>query len=386
MKIDMLPMTVNNSLNNDNKIQKIKVEFLDILENEVDNISFKDSQDEEIEIKDELLQVICSLINSLNLNNGFNSEKMEKIDSSIEGINLENLSELDTKLNDMNLSNSEINYINNKLEDIINRTVENFTKEIEEIDKSSSFIKNNNNTENKLIQAIKNSLENDSNKEGNDNKLEKLINNNFNKIQYVEDSYLDKEKNILLRISESGGDNRLPTKDRDFSNNELNILNNISTFENNLSKAIEDSKPIEIRSDYVVEDIEQAIKYIKNNGVEDLTLKINPKELGELTIKLIKNKGENKVVITSSSSETFKLINENIKEIENHLINLDIKINQVSIEVKNYVQNDFLGDLNQQFNSRNDSKEERRSTFIKKENLDEEIEEKYQDGNIDLLI
>lgn len=386
MKIDMLPMTVNNSLNNDNKIQKIKVEFLDILENEVDNISFKDSQDEEIEIKDELLQVICSLINSLNLNNGFNSEKIEKIDSSIEGINLENLSELDTKLNDMNLSNSEINYINNKLEDIINRTVENFTKEIEEIDKSSSFIKNNNNTENKLIQAIKNSLENDSNKEGNDNKLEKLINNNFNKIQYVEDSYLDKEKNILLRISESGGDNRLPTKDRDFSNNELNILNNISTFENNLSKAIEDSKPIEIRSDYVVEDIEQAIKYIKNNGVEDLTLKINPKELGELTIKLIKNKGENKVVITSSSSETFKLINENIKEIENHLINLDIKINQVSIEVKNYVQNDFLGDLNQQFNSRNDSKEERRSTFIKKENLDEEIEEKYQDGNIDLLI
>lgn len=386
MKIDMLPMTVNNSLNNDNKIQKIKVEFLDILENEVDNISFKDSQDEEIEIKDELLQVICSLINSLNLNNGFNSEKIEKIDSSIEGINLENLSELDTKLNDMNLSNSEINYINNKLEDIINRTVENFTKEIEEIDKSSSFIKNNNNTENKLIEAIKNSLENDSNKEGNDNKLEKLINNNFNKIQYVEDSYLDKEKNILLRISESGGDNRLPTKDRDFSNNELNILNNISTFENNLSKAIEDSKPIEIRSDYVVEDIEQAIKYIKNNGVEDLTLKINPKELGELTIKLIKNKGENKVVITSSSSETFKLINENIKEIENHLINLDIKINQVSIEVKNYVQNDFLGDLNQQFNSRNDSKEERRSTFIKKENLDEEIEEKYQDGNIDLLI
>lgn len=386
MKIDMLPMTVNNSLNNDNKIQKIKVEFLDILENEVDNISFKDSQDEEIEIKDELLQVICSLINSLNLNNGFNSEKMEKIDSSIEGINLENLSELDTKLNDMNLSNSEINYINNKLEDIINRTVENFTKEIEEIDKSSSFIKNNNNTENKLIEAIKNSLENDSNKEGNDNKLEKLINNNFNKIQYVEDSYLDKEKNILLRISESGGDNRLPTKDRDFSNNELNILNNISTFENNLSKAIEDTKPIEIRSDYVVEDIEQAIKYIKNNGVEDLTLKINPKELGELTIKLIKNKVENKVVITSSSSETFKLINENIKEIENHLINLDIKINQVSIEVKNYVQNDFLGDLNQQFNSRNDSKEERRSTFIKKENLDEEIEEKYQDGNIDLLI
>ena len=386
MKIDMLPMTVNNSLNNDNKIQKIKVEFLDILENEVDNISFKDSQDEEIEIKDELLQVICSLINSLNLNNDFNSEKIEKIDSSIEGINLENLSELDTKLNDMNLSNSEINYINNKLEDIINRTVENFTKEIEEIDKSSSFIKNNNNTENKLIQAIKNSLENDSNKEGNDNKLEKLINNNFNKIQYVEDSYLDKEKNILLRISESGGDNRLPTKDRDFSNNELNILNNISTFENNLSKAIEDAKPIEIRSDYVVEDIEQAIKYIKNNGVEDLTLKINPKELGELTIKLIKNKGENKVVITSSSSETFKLINENIKEIENHLINLDIKINQVSIEVKNYVQNDFLGDLNQQFNSRNDSKEERRSTFIKKENLDEEIEEKYQDGNIDLLI
>lgn len=385
MKIDMLPMTVNNSLNNDNKIQKIKVEFLDILENEVYNISFKDSQDEEVEIKDELLQVICSLINSLNLNNDFNSEKIEKIDSSIEGINLENLSELDTKLNDMNLSNSEINYINNKLEDIINRTVENFTKAIEEIDKSSSFIKNNNNTENKLIQAIKNSLENDSNKEGNDNKLEKLINNNFNKIQYVENSYLDKEKNILLRISEGGGDNRLPTKDRDFSNNELNILNNISTFENNLSKAIEDAKPVEIRSDYVVEDIEQAIKYIKNNGVEDLTLKVNPKELGELTIKLIKNKGENKVVITSSSSETFKLINENIKEIENHLINLDIKINQVSIEVKNYVQNDFLGDLNQQFN-RNDSKEERRSTFIKKDNLDEEIEEKYQDGNIDLLI
>lgn len=394
MKIDMLSMAMNNSINNDKKTEKSETGFSSILENEVDNIFFKDIQDEEVEIKDELLQIIYSLISKLNINNDVDSKKIEELDSIIEKINPERLSELNTKLdedkiatvlNDINLNSSEIKLINNKLEDIINRTVESVRKEIKDIHKSSLLIKDNSNTEIKLIEDIKKGLENNLNKEGNGSTVENLINNNFKQIRYVEGNYLDKDKNILLKISEGNSDTILPSKEIESGDNDLNILNNISNLEKNLMEDITDIKPVEIRSGYIVDDIGQAIRYLKNNGIEDLTLKINPKELGELTIKLIKSKGENKVIITSSSSETFKLINENIKDVESHLLNLDIKLSQVSVEIKNYGHGDFSGDLNQQFN-RNTSKEERKNTFTNGKDSEEEINKVSEETNINLLI
>lgn len=188
-----------------------------------------------------------------------------------------------------------------------------------------------------------------------------------------------------MKISEGNSDTILPSKEIESGDNDLNILNNISNLEKNLMEDITDIKPVEIRSGYIVDDIGQAIRYLKNNGIEDLTLKINPKELGELTIKLIKSKGENKVIITSSSNETFKLINENIKDIESHLLNLDIKLSQVSVEIKNYGHGDFSGDLNQQFN-RNTSKEERKNTFTNGKDSEEEINKVSEETNINLLI
>ena len=394
MKIDMLSMAMNNSINNDNKIEKSETGFSSILENEVDNIFSKDIKDEEVDIKYELLQIIYSLISKLNINNDVDSKKIEELDSIIEKINPERLSEFNTKLdedkiatvlNDINLNSSEIKLINNKLEDIINRTAESVRKEIKDIHKNSLLIKDNSNTEIKLIEDIKKGLENNLNKESNGSTVENLINNNFKQIQYVEDNYLDKDKNILLKISEGNSDTILPTKEIKSGDNDLNILNNISNLEKNLMEDITDIKPVEIRSGYIVDDIGQAIRYLKNNEIEDLTLKINPKELGELTIKLIKSKGENKVIITSSSSETFKLINENIKDVESHLLNLDIKLSQVSVEIKNYGHGDFSGDLNQRFN-RNTSKEERKNTFTNDKDSEEEINKVSEETNINLLI
>ena len=89
MKIDMLSMAMNNSINNDNKIEKSETGFSSILENEVDNIFSKDIKDEEVEIKDELLQIIYSLISKLNINNDVDSKKIEELDSIIEKINPE---------------------------------------------------------------------------------------------------------------------------------------------------------------------------------------------------------------------------------------------------------------------------------------------------------
>lgn len=394
MKIDMLSMAMNSSINNDNKTEKSEIGFSSILENEVDNIFSKDIQDEEVEIKDELLQIIYLLISKLNINNDVDSKKIEELYSIIEKINPERLSELNTKLdadkiatvlNDSNLNSSEIKFVNNKLEEIINKTVGNVKKEIKDIHKNSLLIKDNSNTEIKLIEDIKKGLENNLNKESNGSKVENLINNNFKQIQYVEDNYLDKDRNILLKISKGNSGTILPTKEIEADDNDLNILNNISNLEKNLMEDIADIKPVEIRSSYIVDDIGQAIRYLKNNGIEDLTLKINPKELGELTIKLIKSKGEKKVIITSSSNETFKLINENIKDIESHLLNLDIKLSQVSVEIKNYGHGDFSGDLNQQFN-RNTSKEERKNTFTNGKDSEEEINKVSEETNINLLI
>ena len=168
----------------------------------------------------------------------------------------------------------------------------------------------------------------------------------------------EKAKNIINNDSINGREN------------ELNILNNIVMPKNNSVVEIKDevSKIQVIRSEYISEDFVQTIEYLKVNNKEEISVRMNPKDLGELNIRILKGNNEEKVIVTLRNEETFNLLKENVNEIKNHLSSLDIKVKEVEVEIKSESQNNFSHNSNQQSN-RNNNKEEKKESNITEEFL-----------------
>lgn len=112
------------------------------------------------------------------------------------------------------------------------------------------------------------------------------------------------------------------------------------------------------------EDMIKNVKFMVRNAVQELKVKIYPKELGEMTIKLLSEEGILKADIRATSKETYNLLNANIQDIKKGLENQGIKIQSVEIglysEDTTYFSNE--DGLNKQgynkeegFNSKSDS-------------------------------
>ena len=91
-------------------------------------------------------------------------------------------------------------------------------------------------------------------------------------------------------------------------------------------------------------DIIQSVKYMIKNNMEELSIKIYPKELGELTIKIISEEGIMKAELRATSKETYNLLNANLQEIRNNLQEQNIKIQEVSINIYNEDTTFFSGE------------------------------------------
>lgn len=82
-------------------------------------------------------------------------------------------------------------------------------------------------------------------------------------------------------------------------------------------------------------DIIKTVKFMELNNMKDLTVKINPKELGEVVIKLTMESGAMKATITASNKEAYNLLNSNLIDMTNKLQNSDMKIESLALNVYN---------------------------------------------------
>lgn len=167
---------------------------------------------------------------------------------------------------------------------------------------------------------------------------------------------------------------------------ELNILNNIVMSKSCTVTEIK-TEIVEqqvISSEYIVEDFVETINYLKVNNMEEISVKMNPKDLGEVNIKILKDNNQEKIIVTLNNEETFNLLKENVADIKNHLSNLDINVKEVTVEIKSGNENDFSQDLNQQFNKNNKGKNNPRHAMTKQNNKEDSL--KDDNTNINLLI
>lgn len=80
------------------------------------------------------------------------------------------------------------------------------------------------------------------------------------------------------------------------------------------------------------EDIVKSIRFMELNNIKDLTVKINPKHLGEVIINLTMEQEAMRAQLKASNKDTVALLNANLKDITEKL-NENIKIQQVEVAI-----------------------------------------------------
>lgn len=374
-----LPIKIYLESGNTSSLEFSNTSSLDCI-NTLKNINYL-SEIADLNISSELINNnnsnVLENINLLKNNTVFESENINIFENVIEEVPLNNGENID--LNEETLSNK----INLPIEEIVK------TLNLEE-DKVVT-------TDNidKILTVL-------CDKDGNEIKKDKFIE--------VVDSFKGESKKdtsqgvemlkMVFNIDKSNGEQKgeedilakLMTMDEDINKVEDYIVEDTPIFTEVLnskndvsSNIISEVKPVAVSRETVATDVVSNVKYMVKNQVEQLTVKIYPKELGEITIKIISEDGIMKADIKSTSKETYTLLNSNMEEIKKHLSNESLIIKEVNIglyeDTTYYSGQGFSNEFNDERNKENYSVEDNDSINIHKEE-NEEISEEISNVNL----
>lgn len=390
--------------------------------------------------KEEIIEEVMVLLQTLNIPVIDNSNLPIKIylesgnTSSLDCINtLKNINYL-SEIADLNISSEPINNNNSNVLENINLLKNNTVFESENINIFENVIEevSLNNSENidlneetssniinlpikEIVKTL--NLEEDKvvttdnidkiltvlcDKDGNEIKKDKFI-------EVVDSSKGESKKDtsqgvemlkMVFNIDKSNGEQKgeedilakLMTMDEDINKVEDYIVEDTPIFTEVLnskndvaSSLISEVKPVAVSRETVATDVVSNVKYMVKNQVEQLTVKIYPKELGEITIKIISEDGIMKADIKSTSKETYTLLNSNMEEIKKHLSNESLIIKEVNIglyeDTTYYSGQGFSNEFNDERNKENYFVEDNDSINIHKEE-NEEISEEISNVNL----
>jgi len=148
-------------------------------------------------------------------------------------------------------------------------------------------------------------------------------------------------------------------------------------------------EPMVISKETMGADIIKNVKFMMKNEVAELKVKIYPKELGEMTIKLLSEEGILKADIKATSKETYNLLHSNLSEIKKSLEQQNIKIYEVNIGLYSEDTTYYSGE--QANNERFENNENRQGRNSSRESgflIDdlENDESLYDDSSVNLLV
>lgn len=180
----------------------------------------------------------------------------------------------------------------------------------------------------------------------------------------------DNEEKVLNSIINDGEDKKVTTKFTLMSNN-------ISS--SNVEKV---EVPKVINRGNMVEDIVKSVKYMTSNNIKELVVRINPKDLGEVAIRIVQEDGIMKANLKASSKETYSILSQNLGDIKRYLGEQNIKIQQVDIslyEDTTYFKEEFRG---QAFNQDRREKQPFNKEIEVNSSL---IEDEFEENEVDML-
>ncbi|MDU1584159.1 MAG: flagellar hook-length control protein FliK [Clostridium sp.] len=403
--IKMVNKPTDNTLPKDVKEDK---SFKSVLDNEKNNITKKDV-DEVIDVMDEeveeipenlmeQLSLIISLLPSIVEklpNESINSEKV------VESINNTFIKETDFVIdlgenlivNDKN-NLKDIQSILNEFVRVLDEDImpnldnqvlkEDLSKLENEIEVFNNILSSNiPNSDEKGVVGLKSIIKEKINvAESNSNiVVDKEIEDEVTHIPVVEEEAsdngsefskksFDNEEKVLNSIINDGEDKKVTTKFTLMSNN-------ISS--SNVEKV---EVPKVINRANMVEDIVKSVKYMTSNNIKELVVRINPKDLGEVAIRIVQEDGIMKANLKASSKETYSILSQNLGDIKRYLGEQNIKIQQVDIslyEDTTYFKEEFQG---QAFNQDRREKQPFNKEIEVNSSL---IEDEFEENEVDML-
>lgn len=128
----------------------------------------------------------------------------------------------------------------------------------------------------------------------------------------------------------------------------MNFMNSFNKIETSTS-GIENVQKIIVNKNNFVNDMIKSVKFMEMNNMKEMTVKIMPKELGEVVIKLTMENGLMKANITAQNKEAYSLLNSNLQEL-NDKLGGEIKIQNFTIDIYNGDTTFFSNEKNRQQN------------------------------------
>ena len=205
-------------------------------------------------------------------------------------------------------------------------------------------------------------------------------------------------KNIDLYSFDSNRmDNLNSNKQKDDSSDILEKLagvngNKSGNFGQVINKNVDMNK---IKNDNVnlkqMDDSIKAIKHMKTNDIQELTIKLRPKELGDMNIQLLKDGESMRAVVTVFNKDVFDSINKNIADLKQHLELTNVNIKDVSVQMHSNNTNTsdtFDKAFEQQNRQNNQENMSKKNTNDKHNNvvIEDDIKENtIDDDRVDLL-
>ncbi|MBV4419139.1 flagellar hook-length control protein FliK [Clostridium tyrobutyricum] len=241
---------------------------------------------------------------------------------------------------------------------------------------NNSNTQNSNITDNKLLQfsnsdtSILKSVNTDSITQLNDSE---------NQNNGTSDNNSNKDTDVLNKILNSGESNNKIDKTVNFMTqfNNINNKNTVPT-ENSLEN-------LNINKNSFTEDIIKSVKYMEINNVKDMTVKISPKELGNITINLVMEEGKMKAVITASNKDAYNILNSNIQDLSNKFQNSEIKIQNFSLNLYHEDTTFFK----EEGKNRQDQGSSKQNRTLNIDNISDEDkilqQDDYSENNVDML-
>lgn len=343
--IENLFLTLFNS-NENTKIEDPLSNLELLISNSLDDMDIKELLKDVKEITDNILEDIDLNAFDTNAIDDYKSELSNKIISILESLSKESIEKISSNIKD-----------EDKLKILSSLLLEkgiNKADEAEESISETKIIINDDFSDNKV-----NSLDKDKNLNDNDTLKQNSLDDN------------NDEDKILSKIIDS-----------DSKSSFSKVLNYYDKFNKNNVEVIKE--PVVVNKQTLDLDIIKNVKFMMKNAVQELKVKIYPKELGEMTIKILSEEGIMRAEIKATSKETYNLLNSNLHEIKKSLVDQNIKIQEVNIGIYNEDTTFFSGKENSSdnFRKQQSSENNNKSIFIDDEEIKEDL---LNESNVNLL-
>lgn len=171
-----------------------------------------------------------------------------------------------------------------------------------------------------------------------------------------------------------------------------NKISRVSTFMNQISNVNTNVQAVNgevqvINKNTFAADIIKSVQYMQTNDIKELTVKINPKELGEVVIRLSMENNIMKASISAQNKETYALLQSSLGDINNSLNNQNIKIQAFSVNI--YDDTTYFGgqgssENNHNNNEENQNKDNNRGNTTEVKNESNGI--KVDGGKVNILV